>query len=113
MTDNTTDLIERYKRGAVGMDDISDPKKANKCHDEWHACYKILRETEEGREAIMGLMEDEKPGVRCGAAAHSLQWVPERARHVLETLRDSRGPCSLEAEMILEEYDKGRLTFDY
>ncbi len=106
-------LIEKYRFNALGMDKISDPKKSNKCHDEWHACYKILRETEEGRQAIIRLLQDTEPSVRCGAAAHCLQWVPEIARQVLETLRDSQGRCSFEAEMILNEYDKGRLTFEY
>jgi len=95
------------------MDNTSDPQKANKWHDEWHAYYKILRATNEGREAIIALMQDEEPAVRCGAASHSLQWAPEIAREVLEALRDSPGSCKFEAQMILTEYDKGRLTFDY
>jgi hypothetical protein len=113
MTNTIADLIEKYRQNAIGMGNISDPKKANKCHDAVHACYKVLRETKEGREAIIRLLKDAQPEVRCGAAAHSLQWVPELARPVLEALRDSWGPCSFEAEMVLKEYDKGRLTFDY
>ena len=50
---------------------------------------------------------------RCTAAAHSLQWTPETARGVLEDLRDSNGRNSFEAEMVLREYDNGRLSFDY
>jgi hypothetical protein len=110
--DNVDELIERYRRAAVGHADPN-PKKANKWHDELHVCYKALRETEEGRQSIISLMNDVERSVRCWAAAHSLQWEPDRARRVLEDLRDSSGPYSLSAEMTLAEYDKGRLTFDY
>lgn len=113
MINTMKDLIEKYRQSTILMDNVSDPKKANRCHDDWHACYKLLRETKEGREAIIELLQDTEPEVRCGAAAHSLQWVPTLARHVLEELRDSQDRCSFEAEMILEEYDKGQLTFDY
>jgi len=113
MSKTIDELIDQYRLNAIGMDNISDPRKSNKCHDKWHACYKILRETEEGRQAIIRLLQDTEPSVRCGAAAHSLQWVQDNARQVLEALRDSKGPCSFEAEMILNEFEKGRLTFDY
>lgn len=113
MIDGITNLTERYRQGAIGTADISDPKKANKCQAQMHFCYKILRETEAGREAIIALMNDAEPSVRCWAAAHALQWRADLARRALEGLRDSQGPYSFTAEMTLEEYDKGRLTFDY
>lgn len=113
MADDVCTLAEQYRKGAVGTADISDPEKANKCQAQMHACYKILRETDAGRESIVALMSDVEPSVRCWAAAHSLQWRPQLARRVLEALRDSQGPYSFSAEMTLEEYDKGRLTFDY
>ncbi len=90
-------------------------KKANKGAKQVHACYKMLRETEEGRQAVISLMNDNDPSVRSCAAAHSLQWTPQRARAVLEAVITSNVPwqISFSAEMTLEEYDKGRLTFDY
>jgi len=114
VTEEMARLIDRYRRGAIGMDDISHRRKARKCHAEMHACYKILRETEEGREAIVGLLHDGDPSVRCSAAAHSLQWEPRLAGQVLEALRDSQqGILSFEAEMVLREHEQGRLSFDY
>ena len=113
MTSDIANLTERYRQGAVGTADISDPKKANKCQGQMHACYKILRETEAGRESVVALMSDVEPSVRCWAAAHSLQWKPDLARRVLEALRNSQGPYSFTAEMTLDQYDKGCLTFDY
>ncbi|MCY3019677.1 MAG: DUF2019 domain-containing protein [Planctomycetota bacterium] len=113
MRESIKELVERYRQGAIGTGDTSDPKKANKHAADLHACYKVLRESEEGCESIMSLMTDPEPSVRCCAAAHSLQWKPGVARRVLEALRDSRGPFSFDAEMTIQEYDKGRLTFDY
>jgi len=110
--ENIGKVIERYRQNAIGVAN-TDPKRANESYDAVHACYKVLRESEEGRGAIIALMADAEPGVRCAAASHSLQWEPDIARSVLELLRNSNGPFSFTAEMVLKEYDKGRLTFDF
>jgi len=113
MAENIEDIITRYRQGAIANSDISDPKKANKGAKQVHACYELLRESQEGREALIALMGDQEPSVRCWAAAHCLQWKADSAREILESLRESRGHYSITAEVTLEEYDKGRLTFDY
>ena len=108
------ETLQSYREAAIGHAD-PDPAKANVWHGRLHACYKVLRETEEGRKAIASLMADADPRVRGWAAAHCLQWFPKSARVVLEELRDEDVPwqVSFDAEMTLKEYDKGRLTFDY
>jgi hypothetical protein len=115
MTGGIQDVIERYRQGAIAHGDTSNPKKANKGAKQLHACYKVLRESEVGREALISLMEDREPNVRGWAAAHCLQWAPKQARPVLEALSKSDVPWQLSssAEMTLQEYDKGRLTFEY
>ena len=113
MKKNIKDAVVRYREGAIANSDFSNPKKANKGARQLHACYKILRESEEGRDALLGLMEDPEPSVRCWAAAHSLQWRPDSARRALEALRDSNGCYSATAQITLVEYDSGRLEFDY
>lgn len=108
-----SELLVRYRQTADRADVLSDPKEQNKAADQLHACYKKLRESEEGRNGLIALMEDSSPHVRCWAAAHSLQWVPERARRILEALRDEDVfPYSFDAKMTLEEFEKGSLTFD-
>jgi hypothetical protein len=108
------ELLKRYREAAIGHGSPN-PVEANEWHDRLHACYKVLRQTEAGRQAIGSLMDDGDPGVRSWAAAHSLQWFPERARSVLEALCSSDAPwqVAFSAEMTLKEYDNGRLTFDY
>ena len=108
------ELLVQYREAAERAGDLSNPKQQNKWADRLHICYKLLREAPPGREGIIALMADANPSVREWAAAHSLQWMPERARSVLEELRDMKVfPYSLNAEMTLKEFDKGRLTFDY
>jgi len=108
------EVLTEYRQAAEGTDDLADAKTQNQAAHRIHACYKTLRETNEGREAIIALMSDANPHVRTWAAAHSLQWKPEQAKKVLEALRDENTfPYSFDAEMTLEEYRKGRLSFDY
>jgi hypothetical protein len=106
------ELIAEYREGAV-VAGSSDPKRNKKGVDKLHACYKKLRETEQGRAGIIGLITNENPHVRGWAAAHSLQWAPEIARSALESLRDSDGPSSFAAEWTLKSFDRGTLSFDY
>jgi hypothetical protein len=113
MKDDIISLIERYRVGAIATGNVSDPKKANKGAAQLHACYKVLKESKEGRESLIALMSDAEPSVRCWSAAHCLQWSPDLARRVLETLRDLKGHFSFDAEMTLKEYENGRLTFDH
>ena len=73
------ELLAKYMEAAAGTGTL-DPKQNNKNADNLHACYKELRDKEEGRAGIIGLVSDDNPHVRGWAAAHSLQWVPEIAR---------------------------------
>jgi hypothetical protein len=106
------DLTSQYRRAAEATSN-PDPKEANKSHDLMHIYYNQLRQTEEGRMRIAGLLTDESPHVRCWAAAHSLAWVPDQAKAALRALRDANGSCAFDAAMTLREFDKGRLNFEY
>ncbi len=107
-------LLMLYRRAADRADDVSDSDRQNKAADQVNTCYKKLKATEEGKSGLMELMSDPSPHVRGWAAAHSLQWNPSTAREVLERLRnDNVFPYSFDAEMTLEEFDKGRLSFDF
>lgn len=109
--DLETSLIE-YCNAAAGTGD-SDAKTANHWYERLRNCRKQLWQSDEGKNAITGLLGHENRHVRCAAAVDSLFWDPEKARQALEELRDSDGPCSFEAKMVLSEFDKGRLSFDY
>lgn len=107
-------LLAQYRQAADVTDELADSRKQNQAAHRIHACYKALRETEEGKEGIIALMSDPNPHIRVWAAAHSLQWVPETAQAVLQALcNENVFPYSLDAQMTLEEYRTGRLSFDY
>lgn len=106
-------LATRYREAAYRSADTSNPGEQNKWADKVHALYRQLAPTAAGRAAIIQLMGDTDPHVAGWAAAHSLQWVPDRARKVLEAIRDSGGRGSLAAKWTLREFDKGTLTFDF
>lgn len=110
------ELITRYREAAAESSSsmrTTDPQRANRAHDRLHEAYKLLKQTAEGREAIVGLLVHPDPEVRCCAAAHSLQWKPREARAVLEQLARRDDVLGFEALMILKEFDAGRLSFDY
>jgi hypothetical protein len=111
---SVSQLLAEYSEAADIAGDLSDVKRQRKAAKKIHDCYKVLRESEEGRRGIMAVMSDPRPHVRSWAAAHSLQWEPENARQVLEALRNDKVfPYSIDAEMALEQFDKGLLSFDY
>jgi hypothetical protein len=107
------ELAARYREAAHRSGDISNPKRQNEWADEVHRLYRQLASTTAGRDAIIQLTDDTDPHVAGWAAAHSLQWTPDRARKVLERIRDGGGPGSLSAKWTLREFDGGTLSFDF
>ena len=110
--DKLIEILANYRDAAIGTAAL-DSTQNNMCVDRLHSCYKILRETDDGRAGIISLISDENPHVRGWAAAHSLEWAPQIAKLALEDLRDSDGPASFSAKWTLKEFSKGRLSFDY
>jgi hypothetical protein len=108
-TRQVDDIIRKYRQAADNTR-IQDPKVANRWARVLHKLYKKLSVTDEGKESILTLLSDPSPHVRCWAATHALEWAVPIARSVLEELRDSNGPCSFDATIVLRELDKGRLT---
>jgi hypothetical protein len=82
--------------------------------DEVQRLFLIVRESPEVRAHISALVGDESATVRQWAAARALFWDPVPAREELE--RQASDPClglnRLNAEMILREFDAGRLRSD-
>lgn len=87
MTETPTlpELLDRY-REAARQSAGPNEAEATRWAYEVHTCFKILRETEEGRAGITALMRDPDPQVRRWAATHCLMWNREEARSVLRSL---------------------------
>ncbi|MFV2044156.1 MAG: hypothetical protein ACC700_13110 [Anaerolineales bacterium] len=110
--DAVTETVVGYRKSAIGTSNPS-PEAANESARRLHEYYKQLQASDAGRKAIENLIVDANPHVRCWAAAHILEWNPDAAKRVLEELADGDEPCSFDAQMILAEFRKGRLSFDY
>jgi hypothetical protein len=87
------------------------PRRWNRLANELQRQRLILRGSPLGQQAISALMDDPRPVVRAWASGHALLWDEDKARSVLEALRDDPdvGVVSIDAKYTLSEFDKGRL----
>lgn len=112
-TDVVTTLRAKYRALVVEWDEARDvPEEANRLFDELHKLYKELRESEEGRRAITGLLDDPLTAVQLSAATHSLTLKPERAVAVLEELEQGGSLHAVTAKWTLRTYRNGKLDLD-
>jgi hypothetical protein len=112
--ETVTLLRAKYRALVVKWDEARDaPKEANQLFDALHALYKELRKTEEGRLAIMGLLDDPITAVQLSAASHSLALQPELAVAVLEELEHGGSLYAVTAKWTLRSYRNGKLDLDW
>ena len=91
-----------------------DPELSNAYVDRKNIFYKELRSRgQQGRDALLTLLDHPNPYVRCTAAGHALEFAPVRAEAVLESLRDLHGGVGAEAYLILWAWQKGDLDFSW
>jgi hypothetical protein len=111
----TSSLIHAYRAAAAAhgvATDGGDYRKANRNHDLVAAIYRELRSRgDEARVELLVLLDDVDPHVRGWAAAHALEFAPDRGERVLRRLAGSGGEVGLSAEMTLREWANGSLTF--
>lgn len=78
---------------------------------------KELARTDEGRALVVRLLHEDRVTNRLWAASHALHWPDStsQARSVLEQIASdpANGLNSLNAEMTLSEFHKGRLNPDW
>jgi len=112
MTSEEVDVLREQYRSAAERTVGAPAPVINRWVAEVERCYKFLKNTDEGRNALLSLLEDSHPQVRIWAARHCLQWDPVRARDVLEELvRKNEAMYGFTAKYTLKEFDKGRLRF--
>lgn len=116
MTDaeTVTAMRAKYRALVVEWDEARDtPKEANRLFDALHVLYKEMRDSEEGRLAITGLLDDPLTAVQLSAASHSLALRPERAVAVLEELEQGGSLHAVTAKWTLRSYRNGKLDLDW
>jgi hypothetical protein len=109
------ELVEAYRRAAAAHGQATsdgDHRAANRHHDVIAKIYRELRSRgPSAQSALVPLIHDANDGVRSWAAAHALEFAPERAEPVLEKLAAGSGLVGFAAEMTLEMWRKGELKF--
>jgi hypothetical protein len=109
-------LRGEYRAMATEWDAVkANPQQANRAFDALHACYKRLRDSPAGRQAIIGLLDDPAIAVRLLAATHCLAWESSRAQSVLEAIEHepTAGLYAVDAKWTLRSYRQGKLNLDW
>jgi hypothetical protein len=109
------ELVRLYEEAASqhrkGIEEGT-PKVANRAANGVAAAYRELRRRGGNtRDALLPLLLSDDPGVQGWAAAHALEFAPERGRAVLEFLAQKEGSIGFSALMTLKVWHEGTLRF--
>lgn len=112
---NEIDIIrDRYRKLALDWHASKDvPRVANVIFKKHHALYKEIRESEEGAQVIVGLLDDPEPAVRLLAGTHALSINQAKAEKVLEDLEDEGTILATSAKYTLREFREGTLDLNW
>ena len=103
-------LVSDYRTAILEWDAVrGTPKKANRLFDRINTVLHQLRDSEEGRAGIAGLMGDDEEAVRATAATDALHWAPEEAERTLEAIEEADGAYGFDAKWTLKEWRAGNL----
>jgi hypothetical protein len=108
-------LVHRYREAAMkhgNAIDIGDHKAASKAADVVAAIYSELRRRgTEAQDHLLALLDDTTSRIRGWAAAHALEFAPQRGEPVLRELALHSGFLGHSAQTTLKEWRAGRLRF--
>ncbi len=109
------DHIRKYVSSAQGYAralKIGDAEKSDKYFDEVENAFKELKgQGRSGLEAISRLLGSDDDGVKLWAAAHLLNYPEFNSLAVLEALRRSSSILALTAEVTLDKWRNGEITY--
>jgi len=105
-------LYENATSAHAKASELGDYRTANREYRTIAAVYSELRARGlSAQQKLLRFLNHPDPHVRVMAAAHALDFDPEKGEPILTELSLSRGVWALNARMSLEEWRKGRLTF--
>lgn len=108
-------LVAEYRASAAAhgvATEQGNHRRANQQYDRLTAVYGELRSRGAGAQrALLPLLDDIDPHVQAWAAAHALEFAPDRGEPVLKRLASGSGVVSFNASMTLEEWKNGSLHF--
>jgi hypothetical protein len=86
------------------------PRVANRHADKiWKIARELRRRGPEAQRTLLPLLHHPHPDVRGWSATHALGFAPDEALPVLRALAKEPGIPGLDAEITLEEWEKGTL----
>jgi hypothetical protein len=110
----TQSFRDLYRQLAVEWDQArDDPAEANRLFDKLQVAYKGMRDSPEGRDAILGLLKDAETPVQLLAATHSLAWDPTAAERVLTEIEQQDNMHAVTAKWTLRSFRAGKLNLDW
>jgi hypothetical protein len=106
---------ERYREMVLAWHAAAaDVKHANSLMDQLHRLYKQMKLTQDGRDAISSLLDDDHVAVRLVAATDALPWEGERSVRVLDEIqRTERSLLAVDAKWVIRGYRDGTLDLDW
>ncbi len=110
--DDTANLRDEFASVAEAYGlatESGDARRTNRLYDKLVRIAQGLRETKEGRDALLSLVSHPVKWVRLGAAALCLPFGGQKAVLALEELSLEPGFLGLDVEMTLQEWKAGRL----
>jgi hypothetical protein len=111
--DTLEELIAQYHDAARQHGSAKNSKTANKAARQLAVTYRQIRELGSvACEGLLAFLVDDDSSVRSWAAAHALEFAPEKGEATLEALASGPpGPIRANATMTLREWRAGRLHF--
>lgn len=110
--DDTPGMVAKYLGAAINFgktQQTRDFEAGNDSATELERIGACLRDSVEGRAALMQLLQHENAYVRLWAAKDALAFSPEAAVAVLEVIEEGKGLLGTSARMTLAEWRAGRL----
>jgi hypothetical protein len=110
-------LIAKFSGSVAAQSEAvknGDARAGNEHAKAYVAAFNELTRTygDEGREALVVLLKDERLDVRTTAAAFLMRYAEKRARPVLEAAAKGRGLDAFAAGQTLERWKEGALDLD-
>jgi hypothetical protein len=115
MNDINADIIlERYRNAAFEYGQYlgKNSSKTNQWFDKIAESYNALKQVD-SLKSLTKLLNDEDDSVRLWSASHLLFVEPDLAEKTLNDLKNNSDFLGFSAKITHQEWEKGRLNFDY
>ena len=112
MAETIDELVRRFREAAISKGAFQvNPREDHRLHAEMARAFRALESRgPEVQAAFQSLLLDQSAHVRSWVAAQMLSQGEGSARSVLEQLRKDPGLLGFEAEIVLEQYRRGKLA---